>query len=421
MIRTHERRLAVLALALAGGWLAWAGGWPRPAASWPRPEVSAQTPSNAGRASTLRGEAFEFAYNLDYPETRARLEAALAAAPDDPATVRAMASAAWLEILFRRGSVLAEDYIGQLRSDTIELPPPPKDLAEEFMRDAQRAVALARARLETSPRDPGALYDLGAAEGLVASYTATVEGRIFPAFRAARRAYTTHERLLRIAPSRHDAGLIVGMYRYVVASLSMPVRWLAYLAGFGGNRDRALAYLHQASRFESDAQADARFALVLVYNREGRYDDALAELAWLRERFPRNRLLWLETAATAMRAGRHALALRFADEGWERTSRDGRPKIPGEASRWHYRRAQARISVGRDAEAPRLLDLAEQAAVRGWMRGRVLIERGRLAERRGAAAEARRLYEQARRLCERDNDQAGEIESQRMIDALRKK
>ena len=52
-----------------------------------------------------------------------------------------------------------------------------------------RALELAERRLAANPRDAGALYDLGAAVGLQASYAATVEGRVGGAFRAARRAY----------------------------------------------------------------------------------------------------------------------------------------------------------------------------------------------------------------------------------------
>jgi hypothetical protein len=39
---------------------------------------------------------------------------------------------------------------------------------------------------------------------------------------------------MQITPRRKDAGLIVGIYRYIVASLSMPLRWAAY----GGLRRR---------------------------------------------------------------------------------------------------------------------------------------------------------------------------------------
>ena len=45
--------------------------------------------------------------------------------------------------------------------------------------------------------------------------------------------------------------------------------------------------IEEAAGYGGDNQTDARFALVLIYNRERRYDDALAQLALLRARYPR--------------------------------------------------------------------------------------------------------------------------------------
>ena len=44
---------------------------------------------------------------------------------------------------------------------------------------------------------------------------------------------------------------------------------------------------------DNDARADELFALVLVYNRERRFDEALRALQELRRLYPRNRLLLL--------------------------------------------------------------------------------------------------------------------------------
>ena len=60
------------------------------------------------------------------------------------------------------------------------------------------------------------------------------------AFRSAREAYDEHEQVLALEPHRKDAGLIVGTYRYIVATLSLPLRWVAYVAGFGGDRERGM-------------------------------------------------------------------------------------------------------------------------------------------------------------------------------------
>src|SRR5207245_10881565 len=95
-------------------------------------------------------------------------------------------------------------------------------------------------------------------------------------------------------------------YRYIVSALALPVRWLAYVAGFGGDKNRGIRMIEEAAAYGGENQEDARFALALVYNREKRYDEALKELELLRSRYPPNRLAWLETGAALRGAGRPA-------------------------------------------------------------------------------------------------------------------
>jgi N-methylhydantoinase B len=97
--------------------------------------------------------------------------------------------------------------------------------------------------------------------------------------------------------------------------MEYPLRVLAYLVGFGGGKERGIQLIEQAAASPSDVQADAELALVLIYNREGRSRDALAMIDRLRARLPRNRLLWLEYGATAVRAGLGNHADRELTEG----------------------------------------------------------------------------------------------------------
>src|SRR5207244_561673 len=106
----------------------------------------------------------------------------------------------------------------------------------------------------------------------------------------ARRAYREHERVLELDPRRKDAALVVGLYRYGVASLPAAMRLMAHLAGFGGGRDRGVRLVEDAAQYDSGVQSNALFMLVLLYNREARYDDALRVIDGLQRRFPRNRL-----------------------------------------------------------------------------------------------------------------------------------
>ena len=79
------------------------------------------------------------------------------------------------------------------------------------------------------------------------------------------------------------------------------------------------------------------FALILVYNRERRYDDALRVIGGLREMYPRNRLVVLEQGATALRAGRAQQAEELLTAGLAMFAKDTRAKIPGRGW-WRYKR-----------------------------------------------------------------------------------
>src|SRR6185503_7658732 len=158
--------------------------------------------------------------------------------------------------------------------------------------------------------------------------------------------------------------------RYLVATLSLPLRWVAYVAGFGGNRERGMRLIEDAATYDGDNTTDARFALILLYNREKRYDDALAQLARLRADYPRNRLVWLESGSTSLRAARFADAERFLAEGFAKFADDRRPRMFGEEALWLYKRGAARAALGRAADAEADLRRALSLTGRNWVFGR---------------------------------------------------
>jgi tetratricopeptide (TPR) repeat protein len=251
--------------------------------------------------------------------------------------------------------------------------------------------------------------------GLRASYTATVEGSVVGAFRAAREAYEEHETVLSLAPHRKDAGLIVGTYRYIVATLKLPLRWVAYMAGFGGNRERGMRLIEEAANYGGENQTEARFALILLHNREKRYDDALTQLARLREDFPRNRLVWLESGSTALRAGRWAEAERYLNEGFTRFADDRRPRMYGEEALWFFKRGAARAGIGRTKEAESDLRQALRLTGRNWVYARTHLELGKLALNAGNKEAARVEFRAAATLGDTDNDPVTANEARRLM------
>jgi tetratricopeptide (TPR) repeat protein len=386
--------------------------------AWALAGMCAQTPLTGGSQDTpaaLRERGVALAYDLDHDEALALLRRAAAQAPDDPSTHRSLASVLWLNMLFRRGAVTVDHYLGSLTRQNVELKKPPPEADREFREHITRAIELAEKRVNAEPGNAQAHYDLGAALGIQASYIATVEGKQLAGFKAARRAYDEHEKVLGLEPNRKDAQLVVGTYRYVVSTLSLPMRWMAYVAGFGGGRERGIQMLEEAAATGRENRTDALFALVLVYNRERRYDGALKALQELRRLHPKNRLLLLEAGATALRANRLEVAEAVLTEGLAMLAGEKRARIPGEESLWRLKRGTARVAAGRLEEGLADLRVASGADAANWVQGRARVELARVALKRGERPEAAEQARQAQALCEQGRDPACVEEAQKLM------
>lgn len=359
-------------------------------------------------AEARLARAYAAAYDLEHDAAVRELEALAKLAPELPATYRALASITWLHLMFERGTVLADEYLGRVASRDVRMSAPPRDVASAFEGYVDRAVELAERRVASDPRDARAYYDLCSAIGLQASWAATVEGRMGRAFFAARRAYRAAEKAAGLAPDYRDPRLVLGTYRYVVAGLNLPSRIVAYVAGMDGDRARGLALVEQAAASTSPVRTEARFALVLLYNRERRWDEALDVLKALRSAHPRNRLLWLESGATALRAGRHAEAWRWLADGFDMARTDPRPRMFGEDAMWRLKRAEALRGLARDGDARlEVMRGLEAPDARDWVRGRLHLELGEISIAAGDRDQARWQAAKAMPLLERGADSAG--------------
>ena len=369
----------------------------------------------ADDSAAIRARAFEHLYNLDHHEALALLRKHLDRNPEDAALHRAMASVLWLNMLFRRGAVTVDHYLGSFSRTQVELKTPPPELDAAFRSHVARAIDLAERRVRASPRDPQAHYDLGAAVGLHASHVATVQGKMLSGFTAARRAFDAHEKVLELDPSRKDASLVVGIYRYIVSTMSLPVRMMAYVVGFGGGRERGIRMLQDAAAHPGESRTDAMFALVLVYNRERRFGEALQVLDNLRRMYPRNRLVILEAGSTALRGGSHAQAEALLTEGLELLAKERRERIPGEETIWRYKRGAARAASRQTAAALQDLQVAAGPEAPAWVAGRAHTELARLSLARGDRAAAASQAGRAESLCAQGNDPPCVAQARRLL------
>ncbi len=365
------------------------------------------TTAGAGDIAEDLARAYDLAYNLDHEAAVDVFEATIAADASNPATHRGLAAMTWMRILFLRGTLTVADYLGGVTAKNVDLPDPPADLAATFDEHVTRAVILSKALVEASPDDPDAYYQLGASLALAASYRATIEGEVIEALKPAKAAYDAHQRVLELDPTRKDAMLIVGTYRYLVATLPLPIRMMARMVGFGGGREEGLELIREAADYDGDTRTEAAIGLVLLYNREREFVAAEQVLRRLQRQYPRNRVFWLESAATALRDDRPALAASSLRQGFSMLETDPRIRMQGEEALWRYLRGKTRLELKRDAAARRDLMHVLELNARLWVTGRAHLELGKLADLSGDHATARQHYKRGLTFCSEGRDTRG--------------
>jgi tetratricopeptide (TPR) repeat protein len=184
------------------------------------------------------------------------------------------------------------------------------------------AMKLAQARLDKDPDDRLGLYDMGVAYGLRANYNFLVRKAWMDSLRDATTGRKLHSRLSELEPAMVDAELMQGAHDYVVGSLPWYYKFLGFLAGIRGDKDKGIATLQRVAQKGERNRADAAILLATIYRRERRAADAVPLLKDLIRQFPRNYLLRLELAQmysdlgekeTALEAIAEVERMKFAD------------------------------------------------------------------------------------------------------------
>ena len=241
------------------------------------------------RLDTLRAEGYDALFNLDYQTARSRFQKMIELAPEHPAGPECMASSLWIQQLNeswkQNASLFSTNPDSKLPVD--------RKQADEFHKWVRRAKQLAQARLRKDSHDIEALYFLGAAEGLEASFAGGVERKYMVAFRAATDAVDHHREVLKLAPDYHDAELTIGLLNYVVGSLPLPTKMLVATMGVRGSKKKGLEALERVAAKGKWANDVARMLLIDLYKREKRPDDAARMARELAAKYPRNNLFRL--------------------------------------------------------------------------------------------------------------------------------
>jgi tetratricopeptide (TPR) repeat protein len=232
-------------------------------------------------------------YNLEFAAAASTFGALSREEPSSPAGPHYLASLIWMEELTRRGAMMGETFQSSRYWTRTKKEPPSPEMKKKF--EAQVAETKRRAEniLSANGDDVEALYFLGATEGAVGAFEATLNRSYFAAYRAGRRARKKHQRLKEIAPDLADAYLMLGTYEYALATLPRSVKVLTFLIGARGSKDKGFELVRKAAGGKRTYWG-ARLLLTVMDTREKRYTRALGYLRELEAAFPRNPLFPVE-------------------------------------------------------------------------------------------------------------------------------
>lgn len=167
---------------------------------------------------------------------------------------------------------------------------------EQFQEAIERAGNLARAQLARDPKDRDALFALTLCSGLQADYAALIEKRNLASLHFTKEASASAQQLLAICHDCYDALLATGFSKYIMGSMSAPVRWVLRMGGLPADKDGGIADLQTTAQHGHYLAPFARILLAIVFVREKDTPQALELLTALRSEFPGNTLFPREIA-----------------------------------------------------------------------------------------------------------------------------
>ena len=256
--------------------------------------------ADSSAASLDRG--FQLLYNLDFGRAQEQFASYQQQHADDPMGPVAEAAGLLFSELNRVGLLGTRFFDRDSSFRSRPLPKADPALRDRFNSALQRAEALALPHLASDPNDRGALLAMTLVNGLRADYTSLFENRSRVALHYTRDATNYARQLLAICGDCYDAYIATGISRYLIGSMSPPLRWILRMGGFSGDKKQGMVELRLVSERGHYLAPYARILPAIAEIREKNFTGARQLLSQLRDEFPGNPLFTQELARLDTRA-----------------------------------------------------------------------------------------------------------------------
>lgn len=251
-------------------------------------------PRLAGDSPLDRG--FTGLYNLDFAGAQDEFSSWQKEHPDDPVGPVSEAAGYLFSEFNRLGVLEAQFYENDAAFDSRPKVTPDPAVRARFQHAIGRAEALAHSRLGRDPKDRDALFAMTMSSGLQADYAALIEKRNVASLHFTKQASASAQELLSVCHDCYDALLATGFSKYIIGSMSAPVRWVLRLGGLPADKQGGIADLQTTADHGHYLAPFARILLAIAYVREKNRPRAIALLSSLQQEFPGNTLFPREIA-----------------------------------------------------------------------------------------------------------------------------
>jgi len=254
-------------------------------------------------------------YRLEFDRAEEACNKMISRDPRDPTGYGFLSIVRWNLLLQAAANLTLDDYSTPTPFTKQKTYKPIEKESQEFHQITDKLVSLCENLLQQNPNDTRALYFLGLAnENLSSEQLAVLKSR-GQGIHYGKKAMEIHRRVLIQDPDFVDANLSIATGEFAAATLPWGLKFIAFLLGYRGNREEALAKLETVAERGVYRPLDARVVLALLQAWKGDPNQAIQILASLGKRFPMNYLIEINRAAILegrLKDRRAALDVYFA-------------------------------------------------------------------------------------------------------------